>query len=53
MRRNVVVLMKDFVGCLIAESFARSIVESLNVEGKCGGAHVENVLFLRDEPSGR
>ena len=27
-------LMKDFVRGLIAESFTRSIVESLNVEGR-------------------
>ena len=48
-RRNVELLMKDFVGGLIAESFTRSIVESLDMEGKCGGADVENVLFLRDK----
>jgi hypothetical protein len=34
MRRNFELLMKDFVRGLIAESFTRSIAESLNVEGR-------------------
>ena len=38
--------MEDFSRSQIAESFPRSIVDSRDVEGKDGGAHVEQVLIL-------